>query len=111
MEIANLKLSDFATTDGSATSLKHLDSVGSFTIINVVDSNYDNDEGVRIFTQEKFNIGGTEYSEFYTTRTAIVDALKSPALRNELSQGNTLQVKIGQRRSKSNKEYFVLEDT
>ena len=103
-----MNLSDF-TSSGTATSLKNLDDKGAFTIINVVDHPYEDQPGVKIFTAEKFNIGGTEYNEFYTTRKIIVEVLSKEELRNQLRDGDTLKVKIAKKHNKKGNHYFVLE--
>ncbi|HUT06986.1 MAG TPA: hypothetical protein VMW74_09930 [Nitrosopumilaceae archaeon] len=110
MASTKMKLSDYIGGASNATSLKNLDDAGSFTILNVVDSNYNDTPGVKITTQEGFEVNGKEYHEFYTTRKAIVDLLTSNEIREDLRAGNSMLVQIGTRISKGNKEYFVLEE-
>jgi len=110
MDSTEMKLSDFGSS-GNATSLKALDTKGAFTIINVVDSAYDDTPGVRLTTKEKFQVDGSDYNEFYTTRKAIVDTLSKAEMREGFKNGKTLRVKIDTEISKSNhKPYFVLRE-
>lgn len=81
-----------------------------FSIIEVQDSDYDNNPGVMITTQEKFDIEGNEFSKFHTTRTAIVNQLKNKTLRDDISALNPLKVKCVETKNKAGKPYFVLED-
>jgi len=105
-----MKLSNFTSGGGPATSLKHLDNVDSFTIVKVVDSAYDDTPGIRLTTDKKYKVDGENFDEFYTTRKAIVETLSKPELRQGLDNGGRLKVKIGTRMSKNSKPYFILEE-
>jgi hypothetical protein len=106
----NMKLSQYANSSGGSTSLKHLDKEKSFSIIKVEDSNYEEIKGVKITTEENFDIEGDKHNQFHTTRVAIVSQLSNPELRSGLTSLNPLVVKIGTKNSAGGKPYFVLED-
>ena len=113
MEIGELKLSEFVSS-GDSRSLALLDDK-QFTIINVERKDYDENKGVKIATNEDFEIEGEKVNKFHTTRQAIVgkflnDAGEPTSLYNAVNQADaTLKVKIFKRKSASGRDYFDLE--
>lgn len=102
------KLSDYQSS-GNATGLAKIGSE-PFTITNVTDSSYEGEPSVRITTQESIKVEGNDYNEFYTSRKAIMDTLKNPQLRQDLSNGEPLgPVKCELTKAKGGgKDYWIL---
>jgi len=86
-----------------------------FTITYIEDSDYiQGDEvtkGVKITTQETFDIAGNSINKFYTTRVAIVKKFNNEQLRKDVNSGNPLgPVKCISEKSASGKNFFNLID-
>ena len=79
--------------EGDSVSLAKLKGA-SFTIVAVEESDYEDNgkinPGVKILTQESYDIDGKKYRKFHTTRTAIVNKLKNPQVRAALLNGDTI---------------------
>lgn len=90
-------------------SLKEIDGK-NFTIVKVEESAYDGNPGVRITTEEKFQVGETldNCNTFHTTRTAVVRTLLSDAVRAALDSGIKITAKCVVKKSKNGKDYFAL---
>lgn len=103
-------VADYATT-GDSKSLTAIDGK-PFTIVAVEDSNYDETPGVKITTKESFEVDGTPYKKFHTTRHAIVGFF-SDKVREDLKNGvligpvHTEKVKA---KTKGVNDYWVLAD-
>ena len=83
----------------------------AFTITAVTESSYDGNPSIIITTQEKFEIEGVEYSNFHTQRIAVMDKLNSDAVKNALSEGQTIgPVRCVKSKTKAGKDFFLLED-
>lgn len=87
----------------------------AFTIKFIEDSDYtQGDEvtkGVKITTQETFEIDGNHINKFYTTRVAIVKKFNNEKLREDVNKGIPLgPVKCVSEKSASGKNYFNLID-
>ena len=104
------KLSDYQST-GNAIGLAKL-GAEKFTITGVKDSSYDGSPSLFITTKETFKIEGTEYSQFYTSRKAVMDTLKDEQLRASLADGKPLgPVKCQLTKAKGGgKDYWILVD-
>ena len=88
----------------------------AFTITFIEDSDYTQGDqvtkGVKITTQETFEIGGNSINKFYTTRVAIVKKFNNEKLRIDVNSGNPLgPVKCISEKSASGKNFFNLIDT
>jgi len=106
-----MKLSEFGN-NSTATNISKLGD-HTFTITTVKQHPYEDTPGcVKLTTDKEYDIDGKKYSEFYTTRTAIVSFLNRPDVAEKLETGNTIgPVKVVKRISaKTNRGYFVLED-
>ena len=105
-----MKLSEFGN-NSNATNISKLGD-HAFTITTVKQHPYEDTPGVKLTTDKVYDIDGKKYSEFYTTRTAIVSFLNRPDVVEKLETGNTIgSVKVVKRIStKTNRGYFVLED-
>ena len=105
-----MKLSEFGN-NSTATNVSKLGDQ-AFTITSVKQQPYEDTPGVKLTTSDEYEIDGKKYSEFYTTRTAIVSFLNRPDVVEKLETGNTIgPVKIVKKVSaKTNRTYFVLED-
>lgn len=90
--MANKSISEYASKSDSV-SLKGIDGK-KFTIAAIEDSNYEDDgnvtEGVKITTKESFEVDGSKVNKFHTTRTAVVNKLRSQDLRDDLKLGHTI---------------------
>ena len=79
--------------ESDSVSLAKLKSA-AFTIVAVEDSNYEDhgvvNQGVRITTKEAYDIDGKKVSKFHSTRTAIVNKLREPKLRDALTKGDVI---------------------
>ncbi|MFQ5476160.1 MAG: hypothetical protein ACE5DT_03925 [Nitrosopumilus sp.] len=87
----------------------------AFTIKFIEDSDYtQGDEvtkGVKITTQETFEIDGNYINKFHTTRVAIVKKFNNQKLRDDVNNGTPLgPVKCISEKSASGKNYFNLTD-
>ena len=87
----------------------------AFTIKFIEDSDYaQGDEvtkGVKITTNETFEIDGNYINKFHTTRVAIVKKFTNQKLRDDVNNGNPLgPVKCVSEKSASGKNYFNLID-
>ncbi len=104
------KISDYQSS-GDAIGLAKIGGE-SFTITNVQDSSYEGEPSIRITTKKPIKVEGTEYSEFYTSRKAVMDALKNPQLREDLKKGKPLgPVKCSLVKAKGGgKDYWILVD-
>ncbi len=107
------KISTFET-EANSISLAKIDGK-SFTIVGIVESNYDEGSGdnkvstpgVKITTSEEFE--GVHV--LHTTRKAIVSKLTSPAVLEALESGTIGPVKCAKAQSASTgKDYFKLVD-
>ena len=81
-----------------------------FTITYIEDSDYiqgnEVTKGVKITTQETFDIAGNSINKFYTTRVAIVKKFNNEQLRKDVNNGNTLgPVKCISEKSTSRKNF------
>ena len=86
-----------------------------FTITYIEDSDYvqgnEVTKGVKITTQETFDIAGNSINKFYTTRVAIVKKFNNEQLRKDVNNGNPLgPVKCISEKSASGKSFFNLID-
>ena len=85
-------IADFKNTSDSV-SLAKLKSA-AFTIVAVEDSNYEDhgmvQQGVRITTKASYEIDGKKTNKFHSTRTAIVNKLRDPKLREALTNGDEI---------------------
>ena len=99
-------IADFKT---GSKSLKEIDGK-KFTIVKVEESAYDGTPGVRITTEEKFQVGDTldNCNTFHTTRTAIVRQLLSDTILAALNGGTKITAKCVPKKSKNGKDYFAL---
>jgi len=113
--MGELKLENFAT--GEATNISKLGEK-PFTIVKVESSDYEGQDGVvagiRIETKESFDIEGSSFNKFYTTRTVCVSKFynkeKVPtALTTAILAGGELKVKTTSKQSKSGRSYFDFE--
>jgi len=104
------KISDYQNS-GDAIGLAKI-GAESFTIIDVQDSSYEGEPSIRITTKKPIKVEGTEYTEFYTSRKAVMDTLKNPKLREELKNGKPIgPVKCVMIAAKGGgKDYWVLVD-
>lgn len=110
MENTQLKIGNYSG-GGSRSFLKNL--LGKkFTITNVADSKYNEDEGVDVTTKEEFDYNGNKYNLFFTSWKGVVNQLSDSKLRTELSNGKALgPLKIVTKVSqKTKKSYYALED-
>ena len=97
-------------TSANATGLARIGDE-PFTIVEVQDSSYDGEPSIRIMTQRPIKVDGVEYSEFYTSRKAILDPLSNPQLRQDLENNPIGPVKCKQTKAKGGgKDYWVLVD-
>ena len=101
----NLKMSDFEQAADSK-SLRTIDGK-EFTIVKVVDTEYDGQPSVKITTKETFEIEGEKTNKFHTTREVIVKALKSEILRGKLLDKPLGPVKCVKA---EDKKYWLLKD-
>ena len=101
-------IADFKPS-GDSVSLARLNSA-AFTIVAVEDSDYEGNPGVRITTKESFDIDGKQVNKFHSTRTAIVNKLRVPSLREALAKGDEIgPVKTEQvKAKKGGKPYYDL---
>jgi hypothetical protein len=80
----NLKMSQFQNDVGDSKSLTNIDGQ-KFTIVKIENSNYEKNgkisEGVKITTQEEFDVEGEKFNKFHTTRTTIVPKLRDETLK------------------------------
>lgn len=103
------KISDYQTS-GNATGLARI-GAEPFTIVKVQDSSYDGQPSIRIMTQKPIKVDGVEYSEFYTSRKAILDTLSNPQLRQDLKNNPLGPVCCKQIKAKGGgKDYWILVD-
>ncbi len=110
-------IADFSMSE--SISLKEIDGK-TFTIIGVEESNYDDTPGVKITTEESFQLGESldECNKFHTTRTAIVNKLwGNSKIRSflEIKEGKLTGNKLGlvkvelvKSKTKGGKDYFDL---
>lgn len=109
-----MKMEEFKSASDSV-SLAKLENK-PFTVTAVEDSNYEDNgqvsQGIKLTTKETFTIDGTKYNKFHSTRTAIVNKLRDPKIRNRLAKGETLgPIKTEQVKSKKGgKPYYDLID-
>ena len=106
-------LADYATVGNSVSLAKIGDK--AFTITFIEDSDYTQGDqvtkGVKITTQEPFEIEGTFVNKFHTTRVAIVKKFSNEKLRNDVNGGNPLgPVKCVSEKSTSGKSFYNLID-
>ena len=92
------KISDYQTS-GNAAGLARI-GAEPFTIVKVQDSSYDGEPSIRIRNQKPIEVDGVEYSEFYTSRKAILDTLSNPKLRQDLEPNPIGSVKYKQTKAK-----------
>ena len=103
------KISDYQTS-GHANGLARICDE-PFNIVKVQDSSYDGEPSIRMMTQKQKEVDGVEYSEFYTSRKAILDTLSNPQLRQDLENNPIGPVKCKQTKAKGGgKGYWVLVD-
>ena len=90
--MANRSIADFKAA-GDSVSLAKLEGK-SFTIAAVEDSNYEDagkvSQGVKITTSEPHMVDGKSQTRFHSTRTAIVNKLRDPSVREALAKGDTI---------------------
>lgn len=104
------KISDYQSTSGDAIGLAKI-GTQPFTIVKVQDSSYEGEPSVRIMTQKPIKVEGTEYSEFYTSRKAVMDTLSNPQLRQDLQNQPVGPVKCQLTKAKGGgKDYWILVD-
>ena len=107
-------LADYQTVGDSASLAK----IGEkpFTITNIEESNYTQGEqitkGVKITTQETFEIDGNHINKFYTTRVAIVKKFNNEKLRMDINQNHVPlgPVKCVLEKTASGKNFYNLVD-
>lgn len=110
--MTNRSIADFKH-ESDSVSLAKLEGK-SFTIVAVEDSNYEDggnvSQGVKITTKERHLVDGDPRNKFHSTRTAIVNKLRDPAVREALKAGDTIgPVKaVLQKAKKGGKDYFDL---
>lgn len=107
------KLTDYKSA-GASVSLANIDGK-SFTVTSIEDSDYTQGtvttEGVRIITKEWFDIEGTKYNQFHSTRVAVVSALKNSKIRDDVSNGKPLgPLKCQQEKTKNGTMFYNLVD-
>jgi hypothetical protein len=111
-KMTNRSIADFKH-ESDSVSLTKLEGK-LFTIVAVEDSNYEDSgnvsQGVKITTKERHLVDGEPRNKFHTTRTAIVNKLRDPAVREALANGDTIgPVKAQlQKAKKGGKDYFDL---
>ena len=110
-EIATL--TDYVTI-GDSVSLAKLGEK-PFTVTHIEDSDYTQGEdvtkGVKITTQESFDVDGNQANKFHTTRVAIVKKFANQKLRDDINSGKeTLRVKCVSAKSQAGKDFFNLVD-
>ena len=106
-------LADYATVGNSVSLAKIGDK--AFTITLIEDSDYTQGDqvtkGVKITTNEPFEIDGNFVNKFHTTRVAIVKKFSNEKLRNDVNGGNPLgPVKCVSEKSASGKSFYNLID-
>lgn len=107
------KLADYQST-GDSASLKKIDGK-PFTITKIEDSDYDDNgtttKGVKVTTKESFDVDGTEWNKFHTTRVAIVKKLNQQQLRSDVNGGKSLgPVKCVEEKAQNGKMFWNLVD-
>ena len=103
------KISDYQTS-GNAAGLARR-GAEPFTILKVQDSSYDGEPSIRIMTQKPIDVDGVEYSEFYTSRKAILDTFSNPQLRQYMENKPIVPAKSKQTNAKGGgKDYWALAD-
>ncbi len=113
-------MSQFQDDVGDSKSLTNIDGQ-KFTIVKIENSNYEKNgkvsEGVKITTQEEFDVDGEKVKKFHTTRTTIVPKLRDEKLRAAVNgingqAGTPLgPVKcVLEKAKQGGNDYFVLKD-
>lgn len=104
------KISDYQSS-GNAIGLAKI-GAEPFTITAVQDSSYEGEPSIRITTKKSIKVEGVEYTEFYTSRKAVMDTLNNPQLREDLKAGKPLgPIKCALTKAKGGgKDYWILED-
>ena len=108
------KLADYQTIGDSASLAK----IGErpFTVTFVEDSDYTQGEevnkGVKLTTQETFEVDGKEFNKFHTTRVAIVSRFNNSKIRGDINEKNIPlgPIKCIEEKSASGKTFFNLVD-
>ena len=110
--MTQMSIADFKQ-ESDSVSLAKLNNA-AFTIVAVEDSDYEDggvvNPGVRITTAKSYDIEGKQINKFHSTRTAIVNKLRNPKLREALAKGNTIGPVKAQQvpAKKGGKPYFDL---
>lgn len=99
---------------GDSTSLANIDGQ-AFTVIAVEDSPYtqqgeEDQAGIKITTEETFDIKGEEFSRFHTTRKAIVSKLTQSNVQALIEAGDLDAVKCEKCNFANGKSGFKLVD-
>lgn len=106
------KLSNYKTV-GDSVSLAEIDGE-AFHIIHIEDSDYDDNgeikKGVKITTQEQFDVNDNKMNKFHTTRIAIVKILSSTKIRTDVNEKNDPlgPVKCNKEKGKNGRNFFNL---
>jgi len=111
--VTKMKLNQFVSS-GDSKSLAQIDGK-QFTIVKVEDSNYEEagetTKGVKITTEESFDVDGEQYNKFHTTRTAVVSKLSNPEIRKSLERGKEIGPVISKQvQGKSGRNYIDIVD-
>lgn len=113
-EKEKMKMEEFKSASDSISLAKLKNQ--PFTITAVEDSNYEDGgtvtQGIKLTSKESFTIDGKKWNRFHSTRTAIVNKLRDPKVRERLANGETLgPVKTEEvKAKKGGKPYFDLID-
>ena len=106
-------INDYGGTSGDSISLAKIDGK-PFTPVMVEPSDYNDGTsttpGVKITTDETFDIDGEDVNKFHTTRIVIVQKLGSPEFRQDVQDGLRLTLKCVKKTSKNGRSFVDLED-
>ena len=103
------KVTDYQTSE-NANGLARI-GAEPVTVLKVHDFSYDGEPSIRSMTQKPIEVDGVEYSEFLTSRKAILDTVSNPKLRQDLENNPIGPVQCKQTKAKGGgKDYWVLVD-